>query len=170
MRTTVIPAQITTVEDKIAGNLNFIQVILIMAPLMLSDFLYIGFPPTMRIAPYKIPIAVIALAVCLTLSLRIKGKVVINWLMVLLRYTSRPKYYLFDKNDAYLRELYLPELKVEQVVAKKVAKKDIKISAKKFGMKELMDLRGFIQNPDYSLSLKPDKKGGLYVALEQVES
>ena len=28
MRSTVVPAQITTIEDKIAGNLNFIQVFL----------------------------------------------------------------------------------------------------------------------------------------------
>ena len=30
MKTTVVPAQVTTVEDKIAGNLSFVQIIILI--------------------------------------------------------------------------------------------------------------------------------------------
>jgi len=33
MRTRVIPAQITTVEDKIVGNLNLMQMAILMVPI-----------------------------------------------------------------------------------------------------------------------------------------
>jgi hypothetical protein len=39
MRTRVIPAQITTVEDRIAGNLNLTQILLLMIPVILGTYL-----------------------------------------------------------------------------------------------------------------------------------
>jgi hypothetical protein len=39
MRTTVIPAQITTVEDRIAANLNLTQIILLLASLFVATFI-----------------------------------------------------------------------------------------------------------------------------------
>jgi hypothetical protein len=39
MKTTIIPAQITTVEDKIAGNLSFAQILLFLAALFLGTYL-----------------------------------------------------------------------------------------------------------------------------------
>jgi len=54
MRTTIIPAQITTIEDKIAGSLNFSQILLLMAPVLWGTLVYTLFSPVMKIAPYKI--------------------------------------------------------------------------------------------------------------------
>ena len=34
MRTTIVPAQMTTVEDRIAGNLNFTQIFLLVTALL----------------------------------------------------------------------------------------------------------------------------------------
>lgn len=171
MRTTVIPAQITTVEDKIAGNLNLTQIMILMVPVFWSTIVYAIFPAPMKLALYKLPVALSVTLLCIILSLRIKGKVIVSWLGVLIRYNLRPKYYLFNKNDAYLREMYLPEFEKRSVklFQKAPAKKEIKIKASSFGMKELIALRGFINNPNYSLSLKPDRRGGLYVALEQIQ-
>lgn len=174
MRTTVIPAQITTVEDKIAGSLNLTQIIILMMPVFWTTLVYAIFPPYMHLAWYKLPVVLAVAVLCLILSLRIKGKVVVNWLAVLIRYNLRPKYYLFNKNDSYLRELYMPEFEKKEwsflklYKTKKVERrKAIKIKASSFGMKELMGLRAFINNPNYSISLKPDRRGGLYVSLEQ---
>ena len=44
MRSTVIPAQITTVEDKIAGNFNLVQILLMMAPVLIATLLYTIIP------------------------------------------------------------------------------------------------------------------------------
>ncbi len=108
MRTTVIPAQITTVEDKIAGSLNLTQIMILMVPVFWTTAVYTIFSPAMHLAWYKIPVILIVLFACLILSLRIKGKVLVEWLLVLAKYYGRPKYYLFNKNDSYLRSLDLP--------------------------------------------------------------
>lgn len=171
MRTTVIPAQITTVEDKIAGSLNLTQIVILMVPVFWTTIIYAILPPVLHLAWYKLPLVLIVLFLCLTLSLRIKGKVVVNWVMVLIRYNFRPRFYLFNKNDSYLRQLDLPEFenRNHKLFKKNHKKKEIKIPAKSFGIKDLIKLRDFIHNPNYSLSLKPDKKGGVYVALEQIQ-
>lgn len=175
MRTTVIPAQITTVEDKIAGSLNLAQIILLVVPVIWATVVYTIVPPIFKITWYKLPIVMVVAVFCVILSLRIKGKVVISWLGVLLRYNLRPKYWVYNKNDAYLRELYLPEFEKKKKFFnfnfkfnKAPKKKEIKIKAKDFGIKDLIALKDFIHNPNYQLSLKPDSKGGLYVYLREI--
>jgi len=63
------------------------------------------------------------IVIALLLALRIKGKVVANWLGVLFTYNQRARYYIFNKNDLYQRELYLPPAKKsepESCLTKKV--------------------------------------------------
>lgn len=169
MRTTVIPAQITTVEDKIAGNLSMTQIIILLVPIFFGTLVFAMLPPTMHLAFYKLPPVIFVLLVCLTLSLRIKGKVVISWLIVFLSFNTRAKYYVFNKNDTYLRDILELEKEPKKEKAKTVAKKELTIPAKTFGIKELKELEAFIKNPNYSFSLKPGKKGGLYVVASEVK-
>ncbi len=175
MRTTIIPAQITTVEDKIAGNLNLAQIILLLVPILWATAVYTILPPVFKFSIYKLPLTFTVLIICLILALRIKGKIVLNWLTVLLNYNLRPRYYVFNKNDTYLREMNLPELEKKKSwlfnfkFSKKDVKKEIKIAAKSFDLKDLAILKDFLYNPDYSISLKPNSKGGLYVTLQQIK-
>lgn len=48
MKTTVVPAQITTVEDKIAGSLTFTQIIMLVIPLLTSTAIYVLILPSSR--------------------------------------------------------------------------------------------------------------------------
>ena len=171
MRTTVIPAQITTVEDKIAGNLNLTQILLLMIPVFWSTVVYVIFLPSMKLVWYKLPLVLVVLFVCLVLSMRIKGKVVFNWLFVLLRYNFRPKYYLFNKNDTYLRTIDLPvfEKKPIKFFRKAQAKKEAPRIVPNFGITDLVRLENFIRNPKYTINFKAGKKGGMYVGFEQVQ-
>ena len=125
MRTTIIPAQITTVEDKIAGSLNMTQILILMAPILWTAFIYILLMPSMKLTSLKLVLIIISTATSGILALRIKDKIVAEWLGVLLKYRLRPKYYLFNKNDLMGRTLDIPELPVEYVVVKKKAKKSI---------------------------------------------
>ncbi len=168
MRTTVIPAQITTVEDRIAGSLSMTQVIILMVPVFFATIMFAIFPPTMHIVLYKLPPVFIVLLISLLLSLRIKGKVVMSWLLVLASYNLRPKYYVFKKSDAYLRNIPRLEKTTNQKIDK--PKKELLIPAKSFGLTELKQLKKFIKNPDYSFSIKPGKKGGLYVAVSEIQN
>lgn len=108
MRTTIIPAQITTVEDKIAGSLNFAQILLFMAPVLFGTLVYTLFMPFMKITPYKVGLVLFVALVCLVLAIRVKEKIVAEWMGVLLRYKLRPRFYLFDKNDLTERMVDLP--------------------------------------------------------------
>lgn len=175
MRTTIIPAQITTVEDKIAGNLNLAQIILLLIPAVWTTVVYVLVPTPFAINLYKIPLVLVVLITCLILALRVRGKIILSWLGVLLQYNLRPRYFVFNKNDTYLREMHLPETEKKKFQlfnfnsAKRQEKKQIKIAANKFDLKDLILLKDFLYNPDYSLSLKPDSKGGLYVTLQQIK-
>ncbi len=168
MRTTVIPAQITTVEDKIAGSLSMTQIVILMIPVFFATLVFALVPPTMHVSLYKLPPVFFVLLLCLLLSLRIKGKVVASWLLVLLRFNTRAKYYVFNKNDTYLRDISEVVIETNKKVKEK-AKKEIILPAKTFGLKELKELETFIKNPKYSFSLKPGKKGALYVAVSEIE-
>ncbi len=170
MRTRVIPAQITTVEDKIVGNLNIAQMLMLMAPVFFTTLVYALFPPAMSFVLYKLVISMIAFMVFTTLSLRIKGKVVLNWLTVLLKYNLRAKYYIYNKNETYLRTIYLPEIEKQQVKQKSSvpAKVKVKRASATLNIQDLVSMENIIKNGDLDLRYKTGKKGGLNVAFEQI--
>ncbi len=105
MKTTVIPAQITTVEDKIAGNLNLTQIILLLSSLFVGTFVYTVLPNKMQFTAYKIPFIIFEFVLFAGLAIRIKGRIVLQWLIVLIRYRMRPRIYVFNKNELYLRDI-----------------------------------------------------------------
>lgn len=160
MRTTVIPAQITTVEDKIAGNLNLTQIILLLASLFITTFIYAVLPQKLSFTVYKIPLIVVSFMICLTLALRVKGRVVLNWIFLLAGYYFRPRCYVFNKNDSYLRPMdILPELKKKKALRVKKAvgksKSDIATIPNLAGLKALL-----IRHRE-NLSFKFQKNGGI---------
>ena len=171
MRTTVIPAQITTVEDKIAGNLNLTQILILMVPVFWTTIVYTLLAPTMHLAWYKFPLILAVLFICLILSLRIKGKVLLEWLLVLFRFYLRPKLYLFDKNDSYLRTLDLPvfEKRPEKLFNREVIKKEIKSTKLKFSLDDFIKLDNLLGNPKYTISYKTGRRGGINVAFEKIQ-
>lgn len=171
MRTRVIPAQITTVEDKIVGSLNLMQMIILMAPVFFTTFIYALMPPSMNFVTYKLTISAVSFILCLILAMRIKGKVVVDWLSILLRYNSRSKYYIYNKNEAHLRYMYIPTLQKEKVIEKSStkAKKSVKNEPIKERVKNLVTLENIISGQDVAFRYKVNKKGGLHVAFEQIK-
>lgn len=171
MRATTIPAQITTVEDKIAGNLNMTQVALLAVPIVFTAMVYTALPPTFHFALYKLPLILLVVAFSIILSLRIKGKVVLNWLLVVLRYNLRPRFYVFNKNDEYLRDMYLPEFekKERKLFQRKEKAQQAGIPAGSFDLRDLMKLKDFIHNPKYTFSFKVNGKGGVNVVFGQIK-
>ncbi|MDD4135782.1 MAG: hypothetical protein PHN66_01795 [Candidatus Shapirobacteria bacterium] len=169
MRTTIIPAQITTVEDKIAGNLNLTQILILMVPVFITAVVFVLIPPTMKLVGYKLILILFFLVICLILALRIKGRVLFNWLLILGQFKLRPKIFVFNKNDNYLREVEV------EILEKKKKVKEIKtiklISQKEQALVEAETVRflDFINDKNNSLSFKLSDKGGLNVAFEQIK-
>lgn len=171
MKTQVIPAQITTVEDKIAGSFSLTQIMLLMIPVFWTVIVYTIFPQRMHLTLYKIPLVLLILPISVSLAVRIKDKIVLHWLSILLTYQARPKYYLFNKNDSYMRNLDLLvfEKRHNKLFKRAESKKEEKKKAPNFTFAQLIKLEGMLANPSYSLSLRSNKKGGLNVAFQQTQ-
>ncbi len=162
-----IPAQITTVEDKIAGNLNFTQMILLVLPVFVVLVGYSSIPPIMHISVFKIILMSSIGIIPPLLAIRVKEHIILSWIGILLTYSLRPKYYVFNKNDASQRVIdSIPqEKKHAKAHSKTSAKQTVQQKALSFG--ELVKLEDLLANPKYSFSVKSHKKGAFHVAFEQ---
>ncbi len=109
MKRSVVPAQITTVEDHIFGGLAPHQLVLMLSPLCFGFLMYAVMPPNFHLTLYKIGIAAALEIVGATLSIRVKDKIVLLWLITVLKYNLRPRYYLYNKNDNFLRAAAVDE-------------------------------------------------------------
>lgn len=158
-----IPAQITTVEDKIAGNLNLTQIILLILPIFIFLIMYNIFIP----AWYKIPLFLILGVIPPLLAIRFKQKLILNWLTILLRYNMRPKYYVFNKNDLCGRAVNLFPVEKNQKVKKTTAADKRQAVSPTVSFGDLIKLEDLLTNPNYSFSMKSQKKGVFSIAIEQ---
>ncbi len=161
MRTTIIPAQITTVEDKIAGNLNFTQLILLVIPLIINCLVYTLLPERMHLNQYKLVLMLTSFFIFAVLAIRVRGKVLIHWLILIVQYNLRPKYYIFNKND-------LSGRKIEITLGKKEADAKttkVTITRESSAFSDLANLEKLLTKKTESIKFKPNK-GGIYVAVE----
>jgi len=168
MRTTTVPAQITTVEDKIVGEISLVQLMLLVAPVFGGAGIFVVLPPFFGSAPYKI-VVIVCLAVLFgMLAIRIKGKIVLMWLMIVLRYNARPRYYLFNKNDTVLRDIPKPEppQKVAQAVEPEPKRHSL---LPRLSTAELVKIENILANPDAKLHFKTNRKGELSVHITEVQ-
>lgn len=168
MKVTVVPAQVTTVEDRIVGNLGFSQMMLLVVPVFLGALLFAVLPPVMGSSPYKFIIMCILTLTCCILALRIKGKILAFWLITILRYNLRPKYYLFNKNSAAHREQYKAKQTDPEETDKK-AKLKRTVSLPKLEFHETAKALATIDNPAAKVRFETTKKGGLHVRLTEIE-
>jgi hypothetical protein len=167
VKTTVVPAQVTTVEDRIMGNLGFSQLALFMLPLFVGAGLFALLPPMMRGSLYKYVVIVCISLLCCILAIRIKGKIILFWLITILRYNLRPKYYLFQKSTAMYREEYKQQKPEESEEAKNATKE--KVSLPKLAFHDAAFVLETINKPERNLRFEMTKKGGLHVRLTEIE-
>jgi hypothetical protein len=104
MKSTTVPAQVTTVEDKIAGSFTLSQLFLLIGPIFIASAIYLIIPPTMHLTIFKCGISFLIWLISGIMAIRVKGKIVLLWMVVLTQYAIRPRYYIFNKNDMYLRK------------------------------------------------------------------
>jgi hypothetical protein len=164
----VIPAQITTVEDKIAGNLSFMQLVLLILPVMLSLLLYALISPVMQLTLIKAAISGIVTVFLVILAIRVKGHILLQWLVMYARYSLRPSYYIFTKQDTYNREVTLIQPPV------KPASKSAKVGSIKPThtptTTQLLWFHHILTNPRLQVRFKTNRQGRLHVAYQQIKS
>lgn len=99
MKTTIVPAQVTTVEDTIAGNLTLTQVVLLVIAVLLVAVVTAGFPPVLQVRAYKIVLSLCLGLPCVLLAGRWRGQLLLTWMQMKLSYRSRPRLYLLSEHD-----------------------------------------------------------------------
>ncbi|SRR5258708_427160 len=169
MRSAIIPAQIITIEDKIAGSLSLSQIVILIIPLISTMIIYLIFPPVMKFSLYKAGISLVIAALFLPLAMRIKEKIIFQWLIILLRYTLKPGYYLFNKNDITQRIIDTTVIKKKTKLHHVPLEEEVKQEKYLSGITELIRFEKLITNPALSLRFKTNKKGGLNIAIDQIK-
>ena len=168
MKSSIVPAQITTVEDKVAGNLSLSQLLLLAAPGFLGSAIYIVFPPSMGAAMYKL-VMVIALAAGFSLlAIRVKGRILLLWLITIAKYNLRPQHYIFNKNDSYLRDVRV-EASTNETAEPVVDGVEAQQSPiPQLSTLETVRLEGIMADPKANLQFVTDRKGALRVRITEI--
>lgn len=167
MRTTIVPAQITTIEDKVAGNLSFTQLMLLVAPVFLSGLTYAFLPPFVTFSAYKISIVGVIALVCATMAIRIKGRLVLDWLIVRAKYNARPEIYVHGINSIYLRDTSVQNTKKEQPTESEETTTVIQYEKPK--LPRLVRLEEALITPEADFHFRINKKGGLNVHIKEIK-
>jgi len=166
MRTTIVPAQITTVEDKIAGSLGLSQILLLISPIFDGSAIFVILPPFFNYALYKVVLISIGALLCGILAVRIKGKILASWITAILRYNLRPAYYVFNKNSSYARET--PAAVIEEAEPEAQAEAEQPAAVAQLSTAERLQATGVIADPAADVRFTTTKKGELRVIVNEI--
>jgi hypothetical protein len=170
MKTTIVPAQITTIEDKIAGSLGLSQLLLLAAPVFIGTGIFTVFPPLLHFSPYKLVLIVLTAFLCSVMAIRVKGKILLLWAVVIVRYNLRPRYYVFDKNDDHLRERPSDvALDADDETSLEHSEEPVYAPLPQISPADTLLLEQIIDNPETNISFRPGKRGGIDVLIAEVE-
>ncbi len=169
MRISIVPAQITTVEDKIAGNVSVQQAMFLGIPILFGFIIALVFPPSGQFVAYKIAIVIGLFIICGSLAIRIKDRIVVQWLKLFVIYSARPLYYVYDKNSTYLRS---PEAAEAATVSETTDIQPVKKPTKptnNISAKEFVRLEQFATDARAGMKFEVGKKGELNVRITEVK-
>lgn len=167
MKTTVVPAQITTVEDRIIGNLTFAQILMLIVPLITSTAIYAVLAPRLHLSAVKAILIVIQFVIFDLLAVRINGKILADWLIIFTRYSRRPRVYLFTKNDLTTREVALSI--AEKITVPDQPANKVPVIQPPISFADKIKLDQLQRNPAVTMRLAIGKKGGVDVSLKPVQ-
>jgi len=165
MKISVVPAQITTIEDKIIGNLTFNQILLLIVPLVLGTIIYLLLPPSSQLTLAKLVLITLLCLVFGLLAVRFRGRTGAGWLIIFLSYNLRPHFYLFTKNDSSTRALVFVNKTKEITKEKETSTKETVVAT--FSQANQLLLNQLLTDPSLSVRLELDKKGEIDVSLSK---
>ncbi len=159
MRVSVIPAQITNVEDKITSSLSITQIIILILALLISFFIYLVIPPFLKFSLLKLIPSIILSGSISVLAIRRRDQnLVLNYLILYLSFLLRPRIYVLTPSSKYNHN---PELNITKMSSKKVRSEIIPSSRQTDHLSEL------VKDSDKYV-FKFNKKGKLYVQISNI--
>ena len=79
MKTSIVPAQITSIEDTVTAKLSLTQIILLILPVFVSALIVALSPPFMHIRTYKLVLSMIFGMPSMLLAVRLRGQLILYW-------------------------------------------------------------------------------------------
>lgn len=167
MKTTVVPAQITSVEDRVSAHLSFKQLILMIIPVFLSAAIFVFLPPFLMYRNYKLAICLVFVSICLTLAVRIKQRLIIEWIQVLKQYNLRPRFYVYSKRTMIGRShIDISPVVSPEAVVEVEASESLPPEHKQ---DDVVNFESIVDNPLANFHFSRSKKGGLRVHLKEIQ-
>ena len=157
MKVSIVPAQITTVEDRITANLSFTQLILLSIPLFLTALIFFLFPPIDTFSLYKLVVSILITSVSASLAIRVKDKLLLDLIKLRAKYALRPNLYVYRKQGL---EYY--EVKYGQTIFYHRTRKPISIRSTIVSSKATDNSSKLLKDANYKVAFK-SKRGGLSV-------
>jgi len=164
MKTAILPAQVTNLEDKITANLSLTQVMLMVIPIFLAALVFAFLPPFLSYSSFKLVLLIIVSSLILSLAVRIKQQLVLHWVAIIGAYVYRPKKYLLSYHDLNHHEcldevnnnLLLMDIELETIEDKPLTCHELEVS-------DFMTFESTYQAKD--LIFYPDEKGNIYATI-----
>lgn len=162
MKSTIIPAQVTSIEDMITAKLSLTQIVLLVIPVFITALDFTVLPPVLHIRIYKIIVTLVLAIPIMSLALRIRGQILLRWLVVLFAYQIRPhRYFLTTMN---LCSCSLNEPLNENYDTKKTPTTDYVVNLKDLKPAESLVVSNFLI--DKQIYYLADSKGRLDAVIE----
>lgn len=105
MRTTIIPAQITSVEDKITSFLNLKQIVILVFNLIFVMIIFLIIPPFIKFSIIKMIFTFLLSIIIAPLSFKYRGVLLLDYLKLILDFKLRPKVYVLIRDDQVDEEI-----------------------------------------------------------------
>ncbi len=99
MRSTVIPAQITSVEDKITSFLNLKQIVILVLDLILIIVIFLIIPPLVKFSLLKMILSVTLSLLIVPLIIKYRDVILLDYLVLMLSFKLRPKIYVLRRDS-----------------------------------------------------------------------
>ncbi len=167
MKTAIVPAQITTVEDRIAGNFTFSQLGFIAAPVVLSAAVYVVLAPKLQLSTMKLLIIMALFALITPLAIRMRGKTLAAWLVVSARYAMRPRIYVHTK--AELTRHYGEPVQATISAKSAGAAENKHVMPESRPLVEHIRAKQLLEDPTVSVSFEIAQNGGIDVSLTPIK-
>jgi hypothetical protein len=161
MKSSIIPSQVTTIEDRISGSFSLTQIMLILSSVFVSVGIYAIVPEPNTIAGYKLALIVSVLTIAIILSIRISDKIILHHCVIILAFLLRKRTFVYNKNTLKYRSVPTPQPKHTPTPTLKRSPAS-EVSADSFS-------KNLSLQHNISIQYK-FKKGGLHVQASQVRS
>jgi len=168
MRQTIVPAQITTVEDRIFGNISFQQLGLLLAPVLCGILIFALLPPVVHFTPYKLLIILVLAIIFWTAAIRFYDKLLIYWVVLIYQYKNRPQIFCSRCERRHLRRSVRTErTKPVEAITPKVEKKTIAVP--EVALHDAIRIRELMNDPRASLRFMKNKRGELHAIINEIK-